>query len=697
MTSQTALTKSRATPGQSAADGSAIDQLAINTIRTLAMDAVQKANSGHPGTPMALAPAAYTLWQHCLRYDPEAPRWPDRDRFVLSNGHASMLLYALLHLAGVKSGDGTARDAVTLDDIRQFRQLDSRCPGHPEYRHTPGVETTTGPLGQGCGNSVGMAIAQRWLAARYNRPGLTLFDYDVYVFCSDGDMMEGVANEAASLAGHLQLAKLCWIYDNNHITIDGGTNISFTEDIATRFRGLGWNVLHVTDANDTGAFAGALDAFRRTTDRPTFIILDSHIAFGAPHKQDTSAAHGEPLGEDEVRGAKRAYGWPEDATFLVPDGVKERFADGMGARGKRLRREWTVLRERYRGEHPELSAELDAIDASLPPAGWDRDLPRFEPDRKGMATRESSGKAINAVAAHYPWLIGGAGDLAASTKTTLKDATDFAPDAPSGRNLNFGIREHGMAAACSGLALTGLRPFASTFLIFSDYMKPSIRLAALMELPVIYIFTHDSIGLGQDGPTHQSIEQLAGLRAIPELVVLRPADANEVTEAWRAIGSLSGPACLVLTRQPLPTLDRSRFGAADGTRRGAYVLADPENGDPNVILIATGSEVPLCLAARDLLADLRVRVVSMPSWELFARQDEAYREAVLPSAVKARVAVEAASPFGWERHVGAGGGIVAMRSFGKSAPASDLMKAFGFTPEHVAEVARQQIEKWASR
>jgi len=687
----------RETPQNGQESAADLDRLCITTIRTLAMDAVQQANSGHPGTPMALAPAAYTLWQRHLRYDPEAADWPNRDRFVLSNGHASMLLYALLHLAGVKSRDGTA--AVTLDDIKRFRQLDSKCPGHPEYGHTAGVETTTGPLGQGCGNSVGMAIAQRFLAARYNRPGLTLFDYDVYVFCSDGDMMEGVASEAASLAGHLQLSNLCWIYDNNHITIDGSTNISFTEDIVTRFRGYGWNVMHVTDANDEKSIGEALDTFRRTTDRPTFIILDSHIAYGAPHKQDTSAAHGEPLGEEEVRLTKRVYGWPEDAKFLVPDGVYDRFHDGIGARGKRLHSASQALWDRYRERYPDLAAELDHIEARRPPAGWDADLPGFPPDEKGMATRESSGKVLNAIMAHYPWMIGGAGDLAASTKTTMKGGGDFAPGEPAGRNLNFGIREHAMAAASSGLALCGLRPFGATFLIFSDYMKPAIRLAALMGLPVVYVFTHDSIGLGEDGPTHQPVEQLAGLRAIPDLVVLRPADANEVVEAWRTIVALDGPACLVLTRQALPTLDRNRFAPAMGAARGAYVLADATNGPPDVILIATGSEVALCVAAREQLEGdgIRTRIVSMPSWELFERQDREYREQVLPPAITARVAVEAASPLGWERYVGAGGAIVAMRSFGKSAPAKDLMQAFGFTPGHVAEAAKAQVEKRTAR
>jgi transketolase len=689
--------RDRSAPQAASSTVPGIDDLCINTIRTLAMDAVQQAKSGHPGTPMALAPVAYTLWQSVLRFDPDTPSWPNRDRFVLSNGHASMLLYALLHLARVKSNHDGRRQAVTLDDIRRFRQLDSACPGHPEYRRTAGVETTTGPLGQGCGNSVGMAVAARWLAARFNRGEFTLFDFNVYAMCSDGDMMEGIANEAASLAGHLQLSNLCWLYDNNHITIDGRTDIAFTEDVATRFRGLGWNVLHVADANDTRALARALDAFGGAGGQPTLIIVDSHIAFGAPHKQDTSAAHGEPLGEDEVRLAKRAYGWPPDAKFLVPDGVYEHFRQGIARRGRMLHGRWVEARARYRSQFPDLSAELDLIERQELPPGWDAELPRFPPDPKGIATRESSAKALNAIAPHCPWLMGGAADLAASTKTTLKGVEDFEPGTAAGRNLHFGIREHAMGAALSGLALCGLLPFGSTFLIFSDYMKPAIRLAALMRLPTIYIFTHDSIGLGEDGPTHQPIEQLAGLRAIPGLTVLRPADANEVVEAWRTILSLRhGPACLVLTRQPLPTPDRGPEAPPIAVGRGGYVAADSGDRSPDVLLIATGSEVALCLAARELLAreEVRARVVSLPSWDLFERQDAAYREEVLPAAVRARVAVEAASPLGWERYVGAGGAIVGMQSFGESAPIADLMRRFGFTPEHVAAVAKGQIDKW---
>ncbi len=676
-----------------------LDQLCIDTIRTLAMDAVQKAKSGHPGTPMALAPVAYTLWQEVLRFDCDDPAWPNRDRFVLSNGHASMLLYALLHLAGVRAPSDGGRAAVTLDDIKQFRQLDSRCPGHPEYRVTPGVETTTGPLGQGCGNSVGMAIGGRWLASRFNRPEVTLFDFNVYAFCSDGDLMEGVASEAASLAGHLQLSNLCWIYDNNHITIDGSTAIAFSENVAARFRAYRWNVVHVADANDTEAFVEALATFRRTGDRPTLIIVDSHIGYGAPHKQDTSAAHGEPLGEDEVKLAKRSYGWPEDAEFLVPDGVYRHFSRGVGERGRELHRQWNEKFADYSRRFPELAGRLRLVQSRDRPAGWDAELPTFPADAKGIATRESSGKVLNAIAARYPWLIGGAGDLGTSTKTPLKFASagDFEADESAGRNLHFGIREHAMGAVLNGLALEGLRPFGSSFLIFSDYMRPPMRLAALMKLPVIYIFTHDSIGLGEDGPTHQAIEQLIGLRAVPGMIVLRPADANEVIEAWRVIVDLKdNPACLALSRQALPTLDRGRYASAAGVARGGYILAEAPGGRPDVILIGTGSEVAPCLAAAEVLAkaNIAARVVSLPSWELFDRQDQDYLESVLPESVKARVSVEAASTRGWERYAGVGGAMLGMHRFGASAPAKDLMKRFGFTAEDIAAAAKAQIAKW---
>jgi transketolase len=677
-----------------------IDELCINTIRTLAMDAVQKAKSGHPGTPMALAPVAYALWQNVLRYDPQHPVWPNRDRFVLSNGHASMLLYALIHLAGIRDDrDGRSAPAVSLDDIKQFRQLGSRCPGHPEYRHTVGVETTTGPLGQGCGNSVGMAMAQRFLAIQFNRPDATLFDYDIYTFCSDGDMMEGISGEAASLAGHLRLSNLCWVYDNNQITIDGNTGIAFTEDVATRFRGYGFAVIHVGDANDLTALGQAFAAFRRTNDRPTLIIVDSHIAYGAPHKQDTSAAHGEPLGEEEVQLTKRAYGWPSDATFLVPDGVYEHFRAGLGDRGRQLHDGWAKTLATYRQLYPELAGRLDQLWSGDAPPGFDAELPVFPADPKGMASREAAGKVLDSISPRLPSLVGGSADLVASTKAKVAGGGDMSATQPGGRNIHFGVREHSMAAELSGLALSGLRPFGATFLIFSDYMKPSIRLAAMMQLPVIYVFTHDSIGLGEDGPTHQPIEQLAGLRAIPGLITLRPADANETVEAWRLVMALRDePACLVLSRQALPTLDRTRFGPAAGLVRGAYVLADADGGTPDVILIGTGSEVSLCVEAQAALAAerIRARVVSMPSWELFARQDERYRESVLPQAVKARISVEAASVLGWERHVGRDGAMIGMHGFGTSSPGKEAMRHFGFTAQAVVAAARAQIAKWGA-
>jgi transketolase len=675
------------------------DQLCINTIRTLAMDAVQKAVSGHPGTPMALAPVAYTLWQQFLRYDPDEPLWPNRDRFVLSAGHASMLLYATLHLAGVRRVEGdrvTDQPAVSLDDIKSFRQLDSVTPGHPEYGLTTGVEVTTGPLGQGCGNSVGMAIASRWLATHYNRPNFSLFDYNVYAICSDGDFMEGVASEAASLAGHLGLSNLCWIYDNNTITIEGHTELAFSEDVETRFKGYRWNVLRVDDANDRSGLAEALESFRRTTDRPTLIIVHSVIGYGAPHKENTSEAHGEALGPEEVRLAKRAYGWPEDAQFLVPDGVRERFRDGVGKRGRALRDAWQKMFEAYRREHPEAAAEIGQQLAHELPKGWDADLPSFPADEKGMSTRDASGKVLITIAKRVPWLIGGAGDLAPSTKTklTFDGAGSLERGEPGGRNMHFGIREHAMGAAVNGLVLCNLRAFGATFLIFSDYMRPSLRLSALMKLPAFHVFTHDSIGLGEDGPTHQSIEQLVGLRAIPGMVVLRPADANEVREAYRVIlGLKHQPACIALTRQTLPVFDRNRYASAAGLARGAYIMADAPNGEPQVILIGTGSELQICVAVYEQLSreGIGARVVSMPSWELFERQDEQYRKEVLPPHIKARVTVEAASVIGWDRYAGNGGAIIGMRSFGESAPFKDLMKKFGFTPDNVMGAAKAQI------
>jgi transketolase len=679
-----------------------LDQLCINTIRTLAMDAVQQANSGHPGTPMAMAPVAYRLWQEFLRFDPDDPIWPNRDRFVLSAGHASMLLYALLHLAGVKAVNPQyeilGQPSVTLDDIRRFRQADSKCPGHPEYRWTSGVEATTGPLGQGLATSVGMAIAGRWAAHHFNRPGFDMIDYDVYALCGDGCIMEGISSEAASLAGHLRLANLCWIYDNNHITIEGHTALTFSEDVATRFLGYGWNVTRVGDANDLEMLDRAFTTFKRTDDRPTLIIVDSHIAYGAPHKQDTSAAHGEPLGEDEIRLTKRRYGWPEDARFLVPDGVRERFRERLGRRGAALREAWMAKFEDYRRAHPALADHADRMLHRRLPEGWDRDLPTFPADAKGLASRDSSGAVLNVLAQRVPWLLGGAADLAPSTKTRLlfDGAGDFSAENYGGRNLHFGIREHAMGAILNGLALSKIRPFGAGFLIFSDYGRGALRLGALMEIPVIYIFTHDSISLGEDGPTHQPIEHLPSLRAIPGLITIRPADANEVVEAWRTILALRHePAALILSRQALPTLDRSRYAPASGLARGAYVLADAEGGAPEVLLLATGSEVALCLEAHAQLAaeGIRARVVSMPSWELFERQSPAYRDSVLPPAVTARVSVEEASTFGWSRYVGPTGESIGMHTFGVSAPLKELQKKFGFTVAQVVGAAKAQLAR----
>ncbi|MBV9083078.1 MAG: transketolase [Acidobacteriaceae bacterium] len=680
------------------AAASGIDQLCINTIRTLSMDAVQKANSGHPGTPMALAPVAYCLWQRFLRFDPEDPIWPNRDRFVLSNGHASMLLYSLLHLAGVKAVNPQyeilGQLSVTLDDIKRFRQLDSKCPGHPEYRWTSGVETTTGPLGQGVATSVGMAIAGLWMASRFNRPSFDLFDYNVYVICGDGDLMEGISNEAASLAGHLKTSNLCWIYDNNHITIEGNTALAFSEDVATRFIGYGWNVTRVGDANDLNMLERALNVFHNTNDRPTLIIVDSHIAYGAPTKQDTSGAHGEPLGEDEIRLAKRNYGWPEDEKFLVPEGVRENFAAGMGKRGHDLREAWMAKFDAYSKVFPKLADELYRMQHRQLPDGWDAEIPSFAADPKGLASRDSSGKVLNVLARNVPWLMGGAADLSPSTKTRLTADTfgDFEVENRRGRNFHFGIREHAMGAVLNGLSLSKVRPFGSTFLIFSDYCKPAIRLSAIMELPVIYIFTHDSIGVGEDGPTHQPIEQLASLRAIPGLITLRPADANEVVEAWKVIMRLRhDPVALILTRQALPTLDRTKYGSAAGVEKGGYVLADTPEGQPDVLLIATGSEVSLCVQAFEQLSSegIKARVVSLPSWELFARQPQEYRDSVMPPNISARVAVEQGSTLGWERFVGPKGHIIGMGTFGASAPLKDVQKKFGFLSESVAEAAKR--------
>ena len=678
-----------------------IETIAINTIRTLSIDAIQAANSGHPGTPMGMAPVAYTLWQQFLRFDPQDPVWPNRDRFVLSAGHASMLLYSLLHLTEVravsKDYETLGEVSVPLDAIKTFRQLDSRCPGHPEYRWTSGVETTTGPLGQGVSTSVGMAIGGQWLAARYHRPGFeNLFDFNVYALCGDGCMMEGISSEAASLAGHLQLSNLCWIYDNNHITIEGNTSLAFTEDVATRFIGYGWNVTRVGDANDISMLARAFRTFQNTKDRPTLIIVDSHIGYGAPHKQDTSGAHGEPLGEEEVRLAKRNYGWPEDEKFYVPDGVYDHFRQGIGARGKELRDAWFRKIAEYRMQHPDLAEELYRMQHRQLPEGWDHDLPEFPADPKGLATRESSGKMLNALAKNIPWLIGGAADLGPSTKTriTQEGAGDFSPENYAGRNFHFGIREHAMGAILNGLSLVKARPYGSGFFIFVDYMRGSMRLSALMELPVIYVFTHDSIGVGEDGPTHQPIEQLAHMRSMPGLITIRPADANEVVEAWRVIMQLHhGPAVLVLSRQSVPTIDRAKYAPAAGLARGAYVLADAPNGDPEVILIGTGSEVSLCLEAYELLTkeSIRARVVSMPSWELFDDQDKSYRDSVLPPHVKARVSAEEGSDFGWSKYTGSEGANICIESFGASAPLKQLLKKFGFSADRVVEAAKNQI------
>ena len=681
------------------------DNLCINTIRTLAMDAVQQANSGHPGTPMALAPVVYCLWQRFLRFDPTHPIWPNRDRFVLSVGHASMLLYAMLHLTGVKAVNAKyetlGQPSVTLEDIKRFRQLDSKCPGHPEYRWTSGVETTAGPLGQGVATSVGMAIAQRWLASYFNRPGFELFDYDVYALCGDGCMMEGISGEAASLAGHLRLSNLCWIYDNNHITIEGNTALAYSDDTATRFIGYGWNVTRVGDANDLEMLERAFNTFRNTADRPTLIIVDSHIAYGAPNKQDTSAAHGEPLGKEEIKLAKRNYGWPEDAQFLVPDGVREHFHAGIGARGQALHDAWWAKFEAYKRQYPDLAGQGYSLLRRELPEGWDGQLPVFPADAKGLATRDASGQALNAIARNVPWLIGGSADLAPSCKTRLsfEGAGDFNPDNPAGRNLHFGIREHAMGAILNGLSLSKVRPFGSGFLIFSDYARPAIRLSALMELPVIHVFTHDSIGVGEDGPTHQPVEQLASLRAIPGLIVLRPADANEAVAAWRVIMQLRhDPVALILTRQALPTIDRTRYAAPEGVQRGAYVLADADNRSPQVLLLATGSEVSLCLDAYEKLKaeGIKARVVSMPSWEIFERyclDHPEYREQVLPRSVAARVSVEEASTLGWARYVGSSGHSIGLDTFGASAPLKELQKKFGFVPESILVAARQQIEK----
>ncbi len=670
-----------------------IDLLAINTIRTLAMDAVQKAKSGHPGTPMALAPLAYTLWNKVMRYDPADPAWPNRDRFVLSVGHASMLLYSMIFLAGIKEKPGSNEPALTVEDLKKFRQIDSKTPGHPEYGFTTGVETTTGPLGQGCGNSVGIAMASRWLGATYNK-GATLFDYNVYNFCSDGDLMEGVASEAASLAGHLGLSNLCWIYDDNKITIEGDTPLAFSENVGERFEAYGWNVLHLMDANDTAGFLSLLESFLGEEKRPTIIIAHSIIGYGFPTKAGTHKAHSDAPGEEEIKGAKKAYGWPEDAQFLVPEGVRQHFDDNIGKRGAALNDKWKRSFADFRATEPEKAGEIDHIIAKTMPDGWAKALPVFPADAKGVASRESSGKVINAIAKVCPWFIGGSADLAPSTKTTIDGAESLEAATPGGRNMHFGIREHGMGAICNGMALSGLRAFGSTFLVFSDYMRPPIRLSALMELHNFTVFTHDSIGVGEDGPTHQPIEQVPSLRMIPGLFTFRPGDANEVAETYRVVMELKHtPSVLVFSRQAMPTLDRTKYAPAAGVAKGAYVLADAEDGKPQVILMGTGTELTLCVGAYEALKaeGIGARVVSMPCLELFQRQDEAYRDSVLPPAIKARVSVEQATVMGWEKYVGATGSIIGMHSFGSSAPLSDLLKKFGFTPEKVLEAAKHQI------
>ena len=677
-----------------------LDALAVNTIRTLAMDAVQQANSGHPGTPMAMAPVAYTLWQRHLRFDPNDPIWPNRDRFVLSMGHASMLLYSLLHLAGVKAVNPKYETlgelSVTLDDIKRFRQLDSKCPGHPEYRWTSGVEATTGPLGQGVATSVGMAMAGKWLAARFNRPDYALFDFNVYALGGDGCLMEGISHEAASLAGHLHLDNLCWIYDNNHISIEGSTALALSDDVATRFLGYGWAVERVGDANDLSMLHRAFTLFKQTQGRPTLIIVDSHIGYGAPHKQDSHAAHGEPLGEDEIRLTKKFYGWPEDAKFLVPDGVRDHFAANLGERGATERAAWMTLFDAYTSKYKKDADALQRMQRRELPDGWDKGLPVFPADAKGVAGRDASAKVLNAIAPGVPWIVGGSADLAPSTKTrlTFEGAGDFEAGTYSGRNLHFGVREHAMGAILNGLSLSKLRPFGSGFLIFSDYGRAPIRLASIMEIPVVYVFTHDSIGVGEDGPTHQPVEQLLSLRAIPGLITLRPADANEVAECWRVILQLQHkPAVLVLSRQALPTLDRTKYASASGVARGGYILSDAPGGAPQAILIATGSEVSLCLTAHEQLAaaGIRTRVVSLPSWELFEAQPETYRQGVLPPSVTARVAVEQASTLGWSRYVGLTGQVVGMHTFGASAPLKELQQKFGFEPNQIVAAVKAQL------
>jgi transketolase len=677
-----------------------LDQLAVNTIRTLSIDAVEQANSGHPGTPMALAPLVYTIWNRVMNFDPKDPIWPGRDRFILSNGHASMLEWSILHLTQVQAVnaeyENVGKPSVTLDDIKHFRQLGSKAPGHPEYHLVSGVETTTGPLGQGIATSVGMAIARKFLGARYNRPGFEIFDYNIYAVCGDGCMMEGVGSEAASLAGHLGLDDLCWVYDNNHITIEGNTRITFTEDVAARFMGYQWNVLRVGDANDIQRIEDALAVFHATKGRPTLIILDSHIGYGSPHQVDTARIHGDPLGEEEVKLTKRAYGWPEDAKFLVPDGVYEHFNAGIGKRGADARARWETLFASYRQKFPELATEIDQMQRRELPAEWDRNLPSFPADPKGIAGRDASGRVLNVLAQNIPWFMGGSADVGPSNRTTLTfdGAGDFEPETPTGRNFHFGIREHAMAAVVNGMSLSKLRPFGATYFIFSDYARPAMRLSALMEIPTLMVFSHDAMGDGEDGPTHQPVEQLISLRAVPGLMLLRPADANEVVEAYRVVMQLRHqPAVMVVSRQPLPTFDRSKYASAAGVARGAYVMADAPGGKPEIILIATGSEVTLAIDAHEVLTKqgIRSRVVSMPSWDIFEHQPQAYRDSVLPPSVTMRLAVEQGSVLGWDRYVGPAGKVIGMKTFGASAPLKELLRNFGFEPERVVAAAMEML------
>ncbi len=673
-----------------------IQNLAVDTIRTLSMDAVQTANSGHPGTPMALAPIAYQLFNRTMKYDPAQPNWPSRDRFVLSCGHASMLLYSVLHLAGVKAVDAaglpTDELAVPLEDIKRFRQIGSVCAGHPEYGEAAGIETTTGPLGAGVSNSVGMAMAQKWLAANYNTPDHNLFDYNVYAVCSDGDLMEGIACEAASVAGHLKLNNLCWIYDDNHITIEGDTKLSFSENVGERFGGLGWNVLHVADANDLAALGKAIEGFQACDDRPTIIIVRSIIGYGAPNKQNTHGAHGAPLGWDEVALAKENYGFPADEKFFIPDGVIEHFQSGIGTRGADAYQAWNEIWTSYQVAHPDKAGELKAMFARHLPEGWDKDIPVFEPSKKGDATRNSSGKVLNAIAANIPFMIGGSADLAPSNKSdlTFEGAGEFLPGHYAGRNLHFGIREHAMSGIVNGLSLSGLRAYGATFFVFTDYMRGGMRLASIMHQPVLYILTHDSIGVGEDGPTHQPVEHLTACRAIPGLYVFRPGDANEVAECYRTAMQINNhPSAFVLSRQNMETLDRSECAAASNCARGGYTLVDCD-GTPDVILMGSGSELGLCTGAAKQLAaqGVKARVVSMPCMELFAEQSQSYRDQVLPPGVTNRVAVEAGIRMSWDRWLGSNGKFVGMHGYGASGPYAEVYEHFGINVDAVVKAAK---------